>query len=451
MVIRSPGTARQPPVFSRDGRLLAVGLSPQQILLAEAATGRAIAHLSTLQPVSATPLAFSADGTRLAASTNQRTLLLWDLRGVRAELTKLGLDWDTPPYPPTEEKNAPALQVSVDLGPLAPETPQRAVVKYTVASALMPLNPEAYLRRGRAHYQLKQWSEAADSLSIATALNPGINDAQVWFELGYACGECGLPEQAIAAYSRSIDLNPNGPGAWNNRGNLYARFGALDKAVVDYSKAIELNAKDGLAWSNRARAHAGLGQWEKTVEDCTRWLELVQGEQQINACYLRALAYGLLARYGEAKADYQKLLELAPTSSLGHNNLSWLLATCPDAKLRDPGRAVQLAQRALELAEQVGNTWNTLGVAHYRAGNWKAAIEALDKSREYRKGGDAFDFFFLAMAHWRLGQKEDGLKWYKQAVAWIEKNNEALAKNPQWTEELRRFRAEAEELMKTKK
>jgi hypothetical protein len=80
---------------------MALSISPHQIQLADTATGReVIGHLSTVQPLTATPLAFSADGTRLAAATNQRTVLLWDLRAVRAQLAAKDLDWDLPPYPP---------------------------------------------------------------------------------------------------------------------------------------------------------------------------------------------------------------------------------------------------------------------------------------------------------------------------------------------------------------
>ena len=61
-------------------------------------------------------------------------------------------------------------------------------------------------------------------------------------------------------------------------------------------------------------------------------------------------------------------------------------------------------------------------MAHYRAGDWKAAIAALDKSMQLRKGGDSFDWFFLAMAHWQLGNKDEARKWYDQAVEWMEKN-----------------------------
>ena len=123
------------------------------------------------------------------------------------------------------------------------------------------------------------------------------------------------------------------------------------------------------------------------------------------------------------------------------NNLAWNLATDPDPQLREPIQAVEMAKRAVELARTQGAYWNTLGVAHYRAGDWKSTVTALEKSMELRKGGDSFDWFFLAMAHWQLDQKDEARMWYDKAVQWMESN----AKD---NEELIRFRAEAEELMK---
>jgi tetratricopeptide (TPR) repeat protein len=123
------------------------------------------------------------------------------------------------------------------------------------------------------------------------------------------------------------------------------------------------------------------------------------------------------------------------------NNQAWNLAVDPDPQLRDPAQAVELAGKAVELAPTDGSFWNTLGTAHYRAGNWKATISALDQSMELRQGGDSYDWFFLAMAHWRLNDKHTARNWHERAAAWMDANQ------PQ-NEELRRFRTEAEELMK---
>lgn len=72
-----------------------------------------------------------------------------------------------------------------------------------------------------------------------------------------------------------------------------------------------------------------------------------------------------------------------------HNHIAWFLATCPDPKLRDPSRALASAKKAVELAPEEGDHWNTLGVAHYRAGHWHGAIEARAGRRSSGPAGQA--------------------------------------------------------------
>jgi hypothetical protein len=83
-------------------------------------------------------------------------------------------------------------------------------------------------------------------------------------------------------------------------------------------------------------------------------------------------------------------------------------------------------------------------VALYRAGDWKGAIAALARSEELAPSRYlGINAFFLAMAHWQLGHKDEARQWYDKAVMWMEKNSPK-------DEGLGRFRAEAEELMKKK-
>jgi WD40 repeat protein len=146
-------------------------------------------------------------------------------------------------------------------------------------------------------------------------------------------------------------------------------------------------------------------------------------------------------QWDKAIGVYAQAIELDPKNATILNDLAWLLATCPDARVRDPGRALELAARTAKLTPQEGNAWNTLGVAHYRAGQWKAAIEALEKSNELLGGKElSFNAFFLAMAHRQLGDKSQAQAWYDKAVKWMEE------KQPT-NEELARFRTEAATLL----
>jgi tetratricopeptide (TPR) repeat protein len=138
--------------------------------------------------------------------------------------------------------------------------------------------------------------------------------------------------------------------------------------------------------------------------------------------------------------SYVMTLARRPNDPVPRNELAWLLASRPDALPHDPARAVSLAQEAVTLAPAVGANWNTLGVAHYRAGNPKSAATALEQSMRLRSGGDAYDWLFLAMVRRRLGDPADARRWYDRSLIWIETN---AAHN----RELLRFRAEAARLM----
>jgi len=169
-------------------------------------------------------------------------------------------------------------------------------------------------------------------------------------------------------------------------------------------------------------------------------LSVELGPENATLWYKRCRVDMELGRTEEALKDLSKLIALAPTDPTVQNNLAWMLATCTDEKLRDPSRALELAKKAVELAPNRGVFWNTLGAAYYRAGDCKAAIAALTKSMEFRNGGDSLDWFFLAMAHWQLGDKPQARSWFDKAVPWMEKNQPR-------DEELIRFRAEAAALL----
>jgi WD40 repeat protein len=193
------------------------------------------------------------------------------------------------------------------------------------------------------------------------------------------------------------------------------------------------------AYYQRGLAHARSVQWLEAHDDFSMALALKPDHAE--AYYARELMRSnpdLTAAVGAI--DY--VLEPGPTyDARTHNTLARLLVTCPEPKFRNPSRAVELAKKAVELAPQQSSYWNTLGVAHYRAGNWKEAIEKLGKAEALAPGRYfAGNAFFLSMAHWQLGDKEKARQSYTQAVSWMEKSRPD-------DEELRRFRSEAAESM----
>jgi tetratricopeptide (TPR) repeat protein len=198
-----------------------------------------------------------------------------------------------------------------------------------------------------------------------------------------------------------------------------------------------------------ARAHRSLGRFDKAASVCEEALAAaMQGRYGPGGGVGRRITELLIAIYYEAGrvqdavATHEKLAlaVTAGNSPQELNNFAWAFATSPQVELRNPARAVEFASKAVQLAPWNGAFHNTLGVAQYRAGNYKAAIETLTKSMGLSRSGDAADRFFLAMAEWQLGNKPAARTWFGEALYWMEKQASTNA-------ELIRFRTEAAELL----
>src|SRR5262249_49807533 len=147
---------------------------------------------------------------------------------------------------------------------------------------------------------------------------------EAWNNRGLTHWQRREPAQAVADYSRALEVKPDHVNAWNNRSVAYLKLGQPEKAVADGARAIELKPDFANAWINRGDGYRALRQWDK------------------------------------AFADFSKAIELDPKHAAARNKLAWLLANCPESRLRDPYRAVELATKATQLQPKLGAYWNTL-------------------------------------------------------------------------------------------
>jgi len=123
-------------------------------------------------------------------------------------------------------------------------------------------------------------------------------------------------------------------------------------------------------------------------------------------------------------------------------SLAWFLVTAPKCRRGDAGRAVQLAEKAAKHAPRDAKALITLGAAHYRAGNWQAAVREPDKASGILGGGDPAGSLFWAMVKWQLGEKEKARQALAAVDRWMSVNKEEV------DDTLRRLRAETSAVLK---
>jgi tetratricopeptide (TPR) repeat protein len=180
----------------------------------------------------------------------------------------------------------------------------------------------------------------------------------------------------------------------------------------------------------------------------------------------RGILYVQLRQYSTALADFKKAKSLDPNHGAGRpramedlrkaasqvpaseaNKLAWYLGSTPDPFEQDPLVAIAFAMQATAKAPTDETYWLIRGIVHYRAGQWDAAVRALEKAEELAPGKYfGFNAFFLAMSHHQLGNPVKAGDYYDRAVAWTQRvqgQRSAIQQN-----DLKRFRAEAQALLK---
>ena len=360
-------------------------------------------------------------------------------------------------------------ELAVALDELGPSYGDQAISFYRAALAVRPQSIAVYYSLGNVLYKQGKVDEAIACFRKAVELDPKFAAAPN--NLGTALLQQRKMDEAIACFRRATELNPKSALFHANLGQALRRQGKLDEAVVCCRKAVELDPKLSLPHTNLGIVLDMQGKVDEAIACFRKAVELdpkfaaahthlgnaldQQGKvDEAIACHRKAIELdpkfalahmnlGLVlegqGKVDEAIASHKKAILLDPKNARSHNLLAWLLVTCPDPKFRDPNRALELAKKAVELEPKNSTYWQTLGVAHYRAADWRPAIVALEKVKELGSDGDSMEWFPLAMAHWQLGEKDEARYWFDQAVAWMEKNK------PE-DEELKRFRDEAAEL-----
>jgi serine/threonine-protein kinase len=206
---------------------------------------------------------------------------------------------------------------------------------------------------------------------------------------------------------------------YTNIGNVMRHREQFDDALLNHRKAVAIH--------------------ERLVRDDPTLQQLKDGLAR--SVYHMGRTLQSSGQTSDAVKHFQRSLELNPDLEGAANSLAWTLVMDPDHSIREPRRAVSIAQRAVELAPQSGSCCNTLGVAHYRNGDDDKAIVTLMRAIELRGGGDGFDWFFLAMAHARQGDEDLAREWFERAQTWC------LTQDP-LSDELQRIQAEASHAIK---
>ncbi len=163
----------------------------------------------------------------------------------------------------------------------------------------------------------------------------------------------------------------------------------LEDAVQYFTDRIEKNAKDVSAYNSRAWAWKLKGDLGLAISDFT---EVIRLDPRAYGYVNRGTVWSARKEYDKASEDYAEAIRLDPKHASAHNSLAWLLATCPDAKIREGKKALAAAKQALELDEKSANNMDTVAAAYAESGDFVEAVRWQEKALEDPQFKDNADY-----------------------------------------------------------
>jgi WD40 repeat protein/tetratricopeptide (TPR) repeat protein len=413
IVVREPATGRTCLVLrGHNGPVTAVAFGPDGGRLASAARTTNGAHelkvwdLRTGRETAAFPgrdepvngLAFRPDGQCLAAAGTDTTVTLWEpdtgrlvgtFRGHHGAVRRVA-------YSPDGRRLVSAGDEFLKFWD--PVTGRECL------ALTVPPSPGG-------HATVQSLAFSPDGRHLATAAT---DEIRIW--------SAEEPAQAARAAEQRR------PG-WHRRAAAdCAADGNWFGAVFHLDRCLAAEPADGDLYVDRAEAQAALGRSDRMKADLAEAVR--RGTQRPSACFYQAAERaqaGDRDGYRTVCTAWLRRLEQTPDGG----SRGWLLRAgllAPDA-VPDPERLVRLAEAASSRGpDQADLTALYLrGGCLYRAGRYADAVAQLDQVLERRRqaaapGESPGTWFFLAMAHARLGHADDARRYLDRGVAWSDRH-----------------------------
>ncbi len=225
-------------------------------------------------------------------------------------------------------------------------------------------------------------------------------------------------KEAITLFGKSLKSNPANSAAYVGRSRAYLQLRDLDKAMDEANQAVKHDKKSALAYGQRGIVLKLTGKTDAALKDFIEasklkndysWayaqaadiylrqnkfdaaLKKVNLALKIKPDFVEALRLRarILARTGKCKEafkDFSRAAKIRPNDPDAIQDEAWYLMTCPDEKIQDSGKAMELARKAFDLSGgKDALVQETLAEAYYRQGDPLSAVKHQTKAIELRK------------------------------------------------------------------
>jgi tetratricopeptide (TPR) repeat protein len=215
--------------------------------------------------------------------------------------------------------------------------------------------------------------QKASEIKLRAALEADPTSAPGFNSLGVLLLQTGRGEEAVAQFQKAAELKPDFAAARANLGAALAKLGKLDEALVQLRQALVSDVRYAPAHYNLGLVLSRRGDAEGAIREWRSALELDPKSAEAHASLGDALSEQ--GRTAEALQHWRDSIQLQPNDAPTLRRAAWVLATSPDAAIRNGGDALTFAVRAVSLSGgKDARMLDTLAAAYAEKGQFADAV-----------------------------------------------------------------------------
>ena len=257
-----------------------------------------------------------------------------------------------------------------------------AMEQFQKAIHLQPDLDRAYYNLGNLLLQKGRVDEAIIQCQKALEIKPGCAEAH--YSLGNALLQERRVDEAIQQYQSALETKPDYAEAHINLGNALLQKKRVDEAVEQFQQAINIQPASAQAHYDLSQIFLSKGRVDEAIAHLEKALEIRPDYAKAHA----SLGVVLFQKkqVDEAIVHFQKVLEIRPDYPKACYNLArvaWLLATSPEASVRNGDKAVALAEQAVRLpGGEDPMIIRVLAAAYAETGRFAEAIDTAQRAKQ---------------------------------------------------------------------
>ena len=119
------------------------------------------------------------------------------------------------------------------------------------------------------------------------------HNATEWYIIGQPLEMQGKHAEAIEAYDEAIRMDPEFAQAWSDKGSALVELNRSEEAIEAYNKALEIDPQDAMTWYHKGLALASQGEYDESIKAFDKALEIdpqLESAREVKSIVVQARA-----------------------------------------------------------------------------------------------------------------------------------------------------------------